>query len=147
VRSLKIEFSPDALEQIRAIHDWWRTHRAAAPELLREELAATLEMIRSSPKVAKVYSFSAIPGLRRTLMPRTRYTSISRFTRSGRSSSCTPFGTQHARWWGASVIFRNAPNRRGDEVNVGVSWVAEIVAARPPRQGPPSLGPLAFVVW
>jgi len=31
-------------------------------------------------------------------------------------------------WWGASVIFRNAANQRGDEVNVGVSWVAEIVA-------------------
>lgn len=73
MRSLQIEFSPDALEQIRAIHDWWRTHRPAAPELLREELAATLEMIRSSPKVARGYPFSAIPGLRRTLMPRTRY--------------------------------------------------------------------------
>jgi hypothetical protein len=40
---------------------------------LREELVATLETIGSSPHAAKVYQFSAIPGLRRSLMPRTRY--------------------------------------------------------------------------
>ena len=73
MRHLSIEFSPDALEQIRAVHDWWRIHQPGAPELLREELAATLEMIRSSPHAAKVYQFSPIPGLRRSLMPRTRY--------------------------------------------------------------------------
>jgi hypothetical protein len=43
VRSVRIEFSPDALAQIRAVHDWWQIHRPAAPELLREELAAALE--------------------------------------------------------------------------------------------------------
>ena len=73
MRPVRIEFSPDALEQIRAVHDWWRIHRAAAPELLREELAAALEIVTSSPNAAKAYSLSAIPGLRRVLMPRTRY--------------------------------------------------------------------------
>jgi len=73
VSSSRIEFSPDALEQIRIVHDWWRIHRPAAPELLREELAAALETIRSSPNAAKAYPFSAIPGLRRLLMSRTRY--------------------------------------------------------------------------
>jgi hypothetical protein len=73
VKSVRIEFSPDALEQIRVVHDWWQIHRPAAPELLREELAATLETIRSSPKAARAYPFLAIPGLRRALMPRTRY--------------------------------------------------------------------------
>jgi len=73
VRSVRIEFSPDALAQIRAVHDWWQIHRPAAPELLREELAAALEIIRSSPNAAKAYPFAAIPGLRRLLMSRTRY--------------------------------------------------------------------------
>jgi plasmid stabilization system protein ParE len=73
VRHLRIEFSPDALGQLRAIRDWWPINRPSAPELLHEELVATLETIRSSPHVAKVYQFSAIPGLRRALMPRTRY--------------------------------------------------------------------------
>jgi hypothetical protein len=44
VKSVRIEFSPDALEQIRAVHDWWRIHRPAATELLREEFAASLEI-------------------------------------------------------------------------------------------------------
>ena len=73
MRSVRIEFSPDALAQIRAVHDWWQIHRPAAPELLREELAAALEIIRSSPNAAKAYPFAAIPGLRRLLMSRTRY--------------------------------------------------------------------------
>jgi plasmid stabilization system protein ParE len=73
VRHLRIEFSPDALGQIRAVHDWWRINRPSAPDLLREELAATLELVRSSPHAAKLYQFSTIPGLRRSLMPRTRY--------------------------------------------------------------------------
>jgi hypothetical protein len=34
VSSVRIEFSPDALEQIRVVHDWWRIHRPAAPEFL-----------------------------------------------------------------------------------------------------------------
>jgi len=73
VTSVSIEFAPEALEQIRAVHDWWKDHRSAAPELFREEVAATLEIIKSSPSAAKTYPFPAIPGLRRILMPRTRY--------------------------------------------------------------------------
>jgi hypothetical protein len=73
VKSVRVEFSPDALEQIRAVHEWWQIHRPAAPELLREELAATLAIVRSSPNAAKAYPFSPIPDLRRALMPRTRY--------------------------------------------------------------------------
>jgi plasmid stabilization system protein ParE len=73
VRHPRIEFSPDARAQTRTVGDWWRIHRPSAPELFHEELAATLEMIRSSPQVGKGYQLSAIPGLRRSLMPRTRY--------------------------------------------------------------------------
>jgi hypothetical protein len=73
VKAVRIEFAPEALEQIRTVHDWWKNHRPAAPDLLHEELAATLEIIGSSPSAARAYPFSAIPGLRRMLMPRTRY--------------------------------------------------------------------------
>jgi hypothetical protein len=34
VRSVRIEFSPDALEQIRVVHDWWRIHRPGATAAL-----------------------------------------------------------------------------------------------------------------
>ena len=73
MRANRIEFSPDALAQIRAVRNWWHINRPSAPQLLREELAATLEIVRSSPRAAQAYQFVDIPGLRRILMPRTRY--------------------------------------------------------------------------
>jgi plasmid stabilization system protein ParE len=69
----RIELSPDALTQIRAIRNWWEENRPAAPDLFREELLATVEALQSAPKGAAPYPFSQIPGLRRTLMQRMRY--------------------------------------------------------------------------
>ena len=70
---LKIEFSPDALEQVRTIGNWWNANRTAAPDLFHDELAATLEMLRPVPNSASPYKHRRIQGLRRTLMQRTRY--------------------------------------------------------------------------
>jgi plasmid stabilization system protein ParE len=69
----KVEFSPDALTQIRLIREWWDGNRPAAPDLFRDELLATLESLQSAPKSAPPYAFPRIPGLRRMLMQRTRY--------------------------------------------------------------------------
>jgi len=73
VSAARIEFSTGALDQLRAIQAWWNLNRPSAPDLFHEELAATVEMLRQSPLAAKAYEFPAIPGLRRTLMQRTRY--------------------------------------------------------------------------
>jgi plasmid stabilization system protein ParE len=73
VSTPKIELSPDAIAQIHLIRDWWNDNRPAAPNLFREELVATLEMLQGAPKASPTYPFSQIPGLRRTLMQRTRY--------------------------------------------------------------------------
>jgi plasmid stabilization system protein ParE len=68
-----IEISPEALAQLRTIDEWWSRNRASAPELFREELAATFELLQNAPEAAPTYPFSQIPGLRRLLMQRTRY--------------------------------------------------------------------------
>jgi plasmid stabilization system protein ParE len=73
VTALKIELSPDAVQQIQAIASWWQTNRTSAPHLFRDELSATLETLKTSPMAARAYPQPAIPGLRRLLLQRTRY--------------------------------------------------------------------------
>ena len=39
-------------DQIRAIDEWWRANRSAAPNRFLEELAASFELIGETPLVA-----------------------------------------------------------------------------------------------
>ncbi len=64
---------PEARGQSRSIERWWRINRTAAPDLFRTELRAALRLIRQLPSVGAVYEGARVPGLRRLLMPRTRY--------------------------------------------------------------------------
>lgn len=52
-----IDLSPDALAQVRTIDEWWNRHRPSAPDLFREELAATFEMLQNAPKAVPAYPF------------------------------------------------------------------------------------------
>ncbi|MEZ5654254.1 MAG: type II toxin-antitoxin system RelE/ParE family toxin [Burkholderiaceae bacterium] len=66
-------FVPAAEEQIRAIDEWWRANRAAAPGLFVEELAAAVALMKSSPGIGRRRRHRKIPGLRRLLLRATRY--------------------------------------------------------------------------
>jgi len=43
--NLDVRTTPDADNQVRAIDDWWRRCRAAAPDLFLDELEAALTLI------------------------------------------------------------------------------------------------------
>lgn len=45
----RLEIAPRAKAQMRAIAEWWRENREAAPELFRHELADALEAIVRVP--------------------------------------------------------------------------------------------------
>jgi plasmid stabilization system protein ParE len=64
---------PEARGQSRSIERWWRINRTAAPDLFRSELRSTLRLIRRLPSLGAAYEGASVPGLRRLLMPRTRY--------------------------------------------------------------------------
>jgi plasmid stabilization system protein ParE len=71
--SLQIRTTPEADAQVRAIDEWWRRNRRAAPDLFLAELAAAFELIAHAPKVGRVYRRSPVPGIRRVLLTGTRY--------------------------------------------------------------------------
>ncbi len=74
MKRYRIEVSPEARLHVRAIQAWWRTNRPAVADLFHEELRAALTKLAGSPAAGAPYrASSGVPGMRRILMPRTRY--------------------------------------------------------------------------
>lgn len=60
-------------EQIEAADAWWRANRPSAPDLFAEELRAARELLSTSPEAGQQQRHSRIPGLRRILLPKSKY--------------------------------------------------------------------------
>ncbi len=69
----RVRIQPEADEQARTIDQWWRINRAAAPNLFADELAAAFVLLSGAPGVGRRYQARSIPGLRRVMLPSTRY--------------------------------------------------------------------------
>lgn len=69
----RVRIQPEADEQARAIEQWWRENRRASPDLFTDELAAAFNLLSDAPAAGRRYSARAIPGLRRVMLPNTRY--------------------------------------------------------------------------
>jgi hypothetical protein len=59
--SLDVRTTPEADHHVRAIDEWWRTDRTAAPDQFLDELEAALALIGSAPNVGHPYRRSARP--------------------------------------------------------------------------------------
>jgi plasmid stabilization system protein ParE len=70
---LPLRFSQAAFRQIDAADSWWRENRPANPDLFMRELQAALAQIRSFPTIFASLEDARLPGLRRLLIPRSRY--------------------------------------------------------------------------
>ncbi|WP_075306426.1 type II toxin-antitoxin system RelE/ParE family toxin [Hyalangium minutum] len=64
---------PEADEQALVIDSWWRENRLAAPDLFANELTAALGLLADAPGVGRRYSAQGLPGLRRLMLPASRY--------------------------------------------------------------------------
>lgn len=71
--SLNVRTTPEADDHVRAIDEWWRKHRTAAPSLFLDELEAAFALIASAPNVGHPYRKSPVRGTRRVLLAGTRY--------------------------------------------------------------------------
>ena len=71
--SLPVRTTPEADAQIRAIDDWWRINRPAAPDLFLSELASSFDMLGHAPNIGRLYRQSPVPNTRRILLKETRY--------------------------------------------------------------------------
>ena len=71
--TVELRLSRAAFRQIDAADSWWRENRPANPELFMTELRSTLTRIQRLPNVFAEINEPRLPGLRRLLMPRSRY--------------------------------------------------------------------------
>lgn len=71
--NLDVQTTPEADDQVRVIDSWWRTHRAAAPDLFLDELESAFTLLGQAPDIGHPYRKSPIGGTRRVLLSRTRY--------------------------------------------------------------------------
>ncbi|WP_317987820.1 type II toxin-antitoxin system RelE/ParE family toxin [Hyalangium gracile] len=71
--TIQVQFTPRAESQVGEAALWWRTNRPAAPSLFEEELTTALQLLSALPDLGRRYSHPRVPGVRRLLMPRTRY--------------------------------------------------------------------------
>lgn len=69
----RLVVSATASRQIRDADRWWAENREAAPGLLGRELQQAVERIVGQPGVGSIATNVEMPGVRRVLLPRTRY--------------------------------------------------------------------------
>lgn len=63
----------EADAQIERIDAWWRANRPAAPGLFGSELAGAFALLEDAPDIGHRYRRRGIPGVRRFLLPGTKY--------------------------------------------------------------------------
>ncbi len=63
----------EAEQQLREIAAWWRENRSAAGSLVHDELERCIALIESSPDAGLRFHRTAVPGVRRLVMPRTKH--------------------------------------------------------------------------
>jgi plasmid stabilization system protein ParE len=66
-----VEFADEAREHAGNIDAWWRANRRAAPDLFTNELDKASLTLAENPALGRRYE--PRPGVRRLLLPRTRY--------------------------------------------------------------------------
>jgi plasmid stabilization system protein ParE len=68
-----LRVTPETEAQVEQAAAWWRENRPAAPDLFSQELAGAFDLLARAPQVGRRYLRRSIPGLRRLLLPSTRY--------------------------------------------------------------------------
>lgn len=71
--TLKIVIAPQAAEQIRSAARWWSQNRPLAPDAIRVDLKAGLDLLAVQPQIGSSCDDSPIPELRRLLLGRVQY--------------------------------------------------------------------------
>jgi transposase len=67
---LPIETSRRAARQIRELEAWWRVHRTAAPNAVREEIERAMRLLAFQPRLGPRATDVELPNVRRIHLSR-----------------------------------------------------------------------------
>ena len=70
---VRIRTTPEAETHAGFADEWWRRNRQASPDLFASELAGACDLLVAAPEIGRRYRRKDIAGLRRLLLPATRY--------------------------------------------------------------------------
>jgi plasmid stabilization system protein ParE len=71
--SVTVIASPEAEQQIKAIDQWWKENRKAAPNLFIDELSDAVAILQEMPLMGHRSGHPEVKSLRRVLLRATRY--------------------------------------------------------------------------
>lgn len=69
----RVRYTPQAFGHIESAQAWWLKNRSSAPQLLRDEFAASIRMIREFPDMGVPHPHRKIAGVRRYLLFKTQF--------------------------------------------------------------------------
>ncbi len=70
-----------AERDLRRTDAWWRDNRPAAPELFLSEVGDALRLLRGAPAAGPLHEIRPDDGVRRVLLPQTRFHAYYRLDR------------------------------------------------------------------
>jgi plasmid stabilization system protein ParE len=70
---LPVVFTATARRHVERAEVWWAKNRPGAPDAIREELRAGLELVASQPACGGAVSTARVQGVRRILLQRIGY--------------------------------------------------------------------------
>ena len=68
----EVRISAKAAEQAEQLDSWWSENRPLAPALFAREFASAVALLRIAPGAGARFQRSAVPGVRRIVLQRTR---------------------------------------------------------------------------
>jgi plasmid stabilization system protein ParE len=68
----QVRISDEAQAQARILDTWWGENRPAAPALFAREFGRAVSLLGSAPEAGALFRRSAIPGVRRIVLQRSR---------------------------------------------------------------------------
>ncbi len=71
--SRRVAIASDAALEIDRIDEWWRLNRPKNPLLFTTEFRRAMRTIESLPSAGRSVKGTSLSGVRRLLMPKTRY--------------------------------------------------------------------------
>jgi plasmid stabilization system protein ParE len=84
-KRFRVRLLPKAKAELEIIERWWALHRKEHPDLVSEELAEAADTLATAPDAGLEYSPRLRPGMRRIMLPRSRYHLYYRVLREERS--------------------------------------------------------------
>lgn len=80
---LELQVTALAAQHIRAAEQWWRIHRTAAPNAVRQELERAFALITAQPRLGSLANNVKLSGVRRIFLPLITYHLYYHVVRSG----------------------------------------------------------------